>query len=421
MKMSFWGSAVLSLFILATSCNNETVESIDNQNSQLTFKTVLGKQTRASEFTGTSWVATDNFPIKGYANGDASTTPFFDKVLTYSGSAWSYPAPVVSQPGYVVNYHAWYPTANVTFDPTSNGNVAKMSYTVQVVGSQVDLIAATKSTSTPAVILPFKHILSQVNFAIQGVRSVKVEISNISINGVKDAGVYTFAEAGGSWATLTGSATYAYAPLAGTDKTTGANTDISYLGNHTGSYGNNNALMLMPQNFTAPADGNFSFSFVLKSMADVTLANGSTSANFSDFGINWVMGVRYIYLIDFSSYLIGGPISFTVDVDGWDDAAPTAQTIQVANAQKESIEAAITAHNTADGVTTALAIFPISVPVDPAVIELKDFVSTNFDVDDEIRIKFLSATGISGVTLHSSLTSVWDLSVSGSTVILKKL
>ncbi len=421
MKIKTLGLAALSLLFVATSCNKESVESSTDGNNDLVFKAVVGNQTRASEFLGTSWNNGNTLIVKGYTKGSTSVNPFFDKTLTFAGTAgvgtWSY-TDAVKQPGYTINYHSWYPATPAAFSAASNGTAATMDYTVQIVGSQQDLIAATASTDLAAVTLTFKHILSQVNFAIQGVKDVQVVISNLTINDVKEKGTYTFSTTGGSWALTADVQEYIYDMTTYGSSTTGADATIKYLGNGNGVTNRNNALMLMPQTFAAGNAANFSFDFVLKDMSGVTLKSGNTSAKFCDFSdaTAWAMGKRYVYIIDFTNYLGGGNITFDVVVDPWANATPiAAQALQVTVASKASLEGAIASHNTAKGATTALTVFPISMAVEPgADITVDTFPSTvNFEPGDEIRIQLPSTTNVAKIKLD---VTGWTRSESGSTV-----
>ena len=418
MKKSFFlGFAALPLLaMLASSCNQEVVESKNDKNSQIIFSAAVGKQTlsRATEFTG--WTTGGSFTVKAYLTGTNTEFNAPGFALTFDGTNWNYGSPVL-QPGYSLTYYAYYPMANTSGYTVNTSGTASFNYAVQAVATQEDLIAATATSSSATINLAFNHLLSQVNFAVQGITNVKITISNISINGVKNGGSYTYVS---GWSALSGSATYAYTPTGGLP-TTGTDGNIVYLGNGGGTYTSNNALMLMPQAFSAAADGNFSFDYELKDMADVVLKTGTAFANFCDFtSATWQMGKRYVYLVDFTYLLQGGPIVFTVTVNNWVDDATIAQPILVSAASQLALEAAISAHNTAKGANSALTVFPISfdnAATLGSAITITAFTDSNFVSGDQIRIKCSV-----GVPVANVLCSVvgWTRTVSGDVVILTK-
>ncbi|MCL2562375.1 MAG: fimbrillin family protein [Rikenellaceae bacterium] len=326
MKKVLLGFAALSLLAtLAISCKNETVEK--RTDNQISFFSAVGKQTvgtRAAEWTNASWVAGNTFPVRAFvtASGAAWTTPQF--TLSFDGAAWTYTegGGAIMQPGYSLDYYAYFPIANVTgFTKLAYPNTATFNYTVQAVASQEDLIAASRSTTLPEVDLNFGHVLSQVNFAVLGIPHVQITVSNISVNGVSNAGVFTYGSPS-SWGTLTGSATYAYTPVT-TTTFTGMpivnETGIKYLGNGGSQFGYNNALMLMPQTFpTDGTGGNFTFDYAITDMIGGAIAsNTGETVYFGELGVNWGLGLRYVYVIDFTTLLESQPITFTVQVDSW--------------------------------------------------------------------------------------------------------
>ncbi len=441
MKVKHFGFAALALAFLATSCAKETVEVAGGNDGKISFKTALGKQSRAAEFTyWTSAAGYNKLNVWGYATG--GTEVVFDNTeLTFDGSAWSYTTPV-DQPGYSVTYYSVYaadvdgkgvtPPAYVTKDGTG----ATFEYTVKPTpatsagpDTQEDLIAATISTPLAAVPLQFNHLLSQVNFAIQGVKNVQVKITNLKVKDVKSKATYTFGSTTG-WGTRTLNANYDYYPLTGSNITDGLATTIQPMGNYGGplSSANKNALMLMPQTFAVAGDGNFSFDYELYAFGatigtDDALATGSTTANLNDFTIaTWDMSKRYVYVIDFTDYFKSGKIAFTVTVNPWTDAEETDnsinQTLTVANATAASIEGAITTLNTAKLANGNLTVFPISLPavgVDKAtaitLLGTSDFYA--FNAGDEIRINCQNANTTIVETIPAGFTNYWTIEKSG--------
>ena len=427
MKRKFLlGVAVLPL-LFATSCETGEIETgkVDN----ITFDVVLGKQTRATEFTNNSWVTGNTVPVEAYATGDAGTTAFKSfSLVRNSSSLWDLTPDDIDQPGYSLTYYAWYPATNVTFGTASTGVNATMAYAVQDDPSvQEDLLATKVSTIESTVNLPFNHILSQVNFAVQGIVNLKINLTDIKLNGVKNAGTYTF---GGGWSDASGTKTYTYAAASGLP-TTGASGDLIYLGNKGGSTaGDNakaNALMLLPQAFTTAGSGTLTFGYTLSDMGTpaVELASGTAVANLCDFDVNqWLMGKRYLYVIDFTNYFKTGKISFTVDVNNWQDSDSytVATTLELTSASQASIEGAIATHDAAKGTTTALTVFPISLPAATNLTAdiVLDFATTNFAAGDEIRIQCYNTTNAGHIKLSDAMVTagIWELDNSGAVVTL---
>lgn len=413
MKKILFAGALTLLFLLATSCQGERVET--NKDESISFSIALGKQTasRATEWTNTSWPDAATIPVKSFDG----TTSIADFTLTYdiSGPSWSV-SPTINQPGYPVTYFAWYPTA---LTPTFSGTASTgaLAYTVAATAAaQEDLIAATNTTALATVPLNFKHILSQINFSLMGPNNVIVGISNIKMNGVMSAGSYSFGS--NSWDNSQSTpANYDYV-------TTGAATigDNNVVSLKT-TTGNGNSLMLIPQTFDAASTATITFDYTLTGMGGASIDSRSASVNLKDFTTTtWEPSKRYVYLFDFTNIISGGQISFTVSVDPWVDAATTnvATTVEVAAATKASIEAAIATHAAANTATPALTTFPISLP-DPASgnnlsasISI-DLPETGFDSADQIRIQCYNATDAGYITTS---TTGWTPSVNNSTVVV---
>lgn len=436
-----WGLAALSLLILTTSCEEERIET-NQDRKNISFGLAVGKQTisKATEFK--YWATDAGFTVHSYIPNVA--TPEFQAFnLVFKGSSstdntnWTIDPDNVKQPGFALNYFAYYPvTEGYASDFAYDGTDASFSYIVggtDATGDQEDLIAATTTTIEQQVTLTFNHLLSQVNFALQGMPNVQIEVKNIQVNSVYSTGDYTFNEEnGGSWAQVESAfATYGYTPITNSNKTDGTDGDISYMGNGGSTYTNSNALMLLPQDFSSNTGATISFDYILKDMSGAAIGNtsdaapGSTSVYLSDFSISkWEMGKRYLYLIDFSSYLESGYITFKVTVNDWEEGGisvnPVAQTLEVAQPNLLSIEKAIDEHATfnlsakytPDGEeeeVDVLKIFPISLSVAPtADITIKN-IPDKFDAGDAIKIYCKSNAGAQFIKLDNSLSTLWSL------------
>lgn len=412
MKKHLLGIAALLMLFVASSCTNETRESVTDGDGAVAFRAALGKQTKASEFTVADWSTGDKLTVQSYVG--STTTLFNTFTLEYTEGtpgSWTY-TPVKYQPGYPLRYYSVDPTANVSNETVSTTSYS-FDYTILGVATQEDLIGAyTAAIQDEEVILNFNHLLSQVNFAVQGIPGVKIEISNISVNDVLNSGTYTFGQST-PWALEATDADYVYDLTAAKAVASletlaeGTSNEIQYLGNGgADNYANANALMLMPQTFDETTTGNFSFTFSLTvdtngdgdfddETANPANTNISKTVDLDIFETTaWAPGKRYAYVIDFTSYLAGGPISFKVIVNDWenDDDNTLVETLHVPNANVNSIEAAIDHHSHANAAKTALSVFPISVAVDPtAALVITNIVG--FEGGDMINVEFPSETG----------------------------
>ncbi len=402
-KKSVFG--MLAVALLATGCNSEFVETADSQNGNITFQTVLGKQTRATEFS--YWGDSEGFTAKAYLKG--TTTPFKDFTLTCNGTnSWTVSGGTVAHPGYPLDYYAWSPSdaTGATFTPVASAST--LEYTIPVVDSQVDLVAAYKPNhNNAAVDLTFYHILSQVNFAVQGVSNVKIAIKDITIKGVSNHNTYTFGTGWGG--TPDGSASYVYKAKSygagdGTTYTSGTNTlttdgtKITEIKLGSGASTDGNALMLMPQSFNSSSTATMEFTYTLTAMDGTTpLGTGTTSAYLRDFTTTtWEVGKRYLYIIDFTEYFKGGNITFSVTVDTWKDNENVTQVLEVADATQVSIDAAIERHRANHGSYT---IFPISIPKVPTGNITLGTIGDGFSATDKIVLNFTA--GLNSYTVNA--------------------
>jgi hypothetical protein len=308
--------------MLATSCNKETVEAKGDGGKVLVFKAATGKQTlgRAAEATlGTLQnpvLTPDGLDVYSYfAEGDRVNQPFGPRGglfnITYNaGTGWTYGDP---------EYHPLDDLAHYSIYPSSAGApdfTAHPTVTFPFVATdgQTDLMAAayrTENTELGAeAVLLYSHLLSQINFAIVGIEGIQITISDIAVNGVKNEGTYTFGELPVWGATVTGSANYPYL-LNGAGVTDAAHPDDTVYPLRT----DENALMLMPQEF-GPADaGNFSFTYTMRNEYGdlLTEEDVPVTVQFNDEALStntWLPSNRYLYTINFvAPYVLSFEIS----------------------------------------------------------------------------------------------------------------
>lgn len=153
----------------------------------------------------------------------SSLKPYFSDELGYfkPGNYWAANSGVNRfLPSGGMNLYACFATG-----PAGKGNLAGMNYihpaaedgypklTFAVAADdaryQTDLIAAkVEGISRPEVLIPFRHILSQINFGVKGIDQHQITVKNIRIN--KVAGNGSFDYNAWRWAPGTHTAAYPY-------------------------------------------------------------------------------------------------------------------------------------------------------------------------------------------------------------------
>ncbi len=317
MKKLFWGIAALSLpaVMLATSCSDKDIIETAGMENQISFDAAIGRSTlptsRVGEFT--AFANEDGFDVTAWS----ASGLFQTFALSFDGSDWSYDGAAVNQPGFALSYYAYY-NAEGAAAATESVSDASFDYTVQPAAQQEDLMmAAVPATTDNQINLVFKHLLSQVNFAVVPMTNMTVKIDNISVSGVQDEGTYSSA---GGWSAQDGDASYDYdytgTAIAANDA---AIVDgVYYFGNGGGVTNKTNALMLLPQTF-AGATFTFDYEIVDVTTSQVKFSDTDVEVDLADLGAGWELGKRYVYVIDLSALVVGGEIAFTVQVGGWEN------------------------------------------------------------------------------------------------------
>ncbi len=338
-NMIFGGLAALSLSaLLMTSCTGESVESNRDNSRLLTYKTAVGRPsaTRAAE-TNPSNINGKTLKVWVYFNSGASANTRFNTYdLTYNStkSEWEYGSAAAFHPEAGLTHYSIHPATNVETTVSDDLNAidaaasnASFEYTAT---HDEDLIAAVDTTTGDTQVnatakLVYKHLLSQINFAVSGPQGVKVAIDGIKLSGIATKAGYSFVS---GWGTPSTPGTYSYT-IDGSGTTTGALADeVVYFGNHTApnadgngaqDYSHNNALMLLPQSFTPSGGASFSFNYTMKdATSDVVLKSGNNvSVDLGNLNpTKWEAGKRYLYTINFADLNV---IKYTVNVDSWVD------------------------------------------------------------------------------------------------------
>lgn len=234
---------------------------------------------------------------------------------------------------------------------------------------QEDLLAGVTEikANVSNITIGMRHILSQVNFGTVGYEGAEIAIRNIQIVGLANEATYTYGPDDkapvGKWGDLKGGGTVTYTyydfsnvtnanlqPATPIDAVTGdryifgdggnwgpgkETTTFYPIGNNN-DWGNHsansptlaNSLMLIPQPLTATTKVTFEYqikdiagAFVAGGPADDEWQKGEFKLDFSegigdtDYNSEWKQNMRYVYMIDFTDFLNGAALSFTVDVD----------------------------------------------------------------------------------------------------------
>lgn len=339
MKKILMGLAAIAL--ISTSCSkNETTESVNDGKGALKYSTITGLNTRASE-AGLDQLKDAELPLLAwYKPATGNSSQFFSETLQYT-SAWgltsgtTYYKPTTG----TLHFFSVYPVATTIIAPTAaDGTDAKIvGYEVKAEADQEDLMAAyfTLETGTN-VTMPFKHLLSQINFGVVGLDNHIITISNIKVgadDNIANKGTYTFSS--DVWSDPSGAAGYTYMDREYPTGGGASDSGVTYIFGDGGNsavgtagatlvYGTtvtaaeNGPLMLMPQTLT---DKNFTFDFVIKNTtSNVELKSGTNVE--APLGVTgditaWLPQKRYVYILDFSNLLTA--LTFDVLVSEWEN------------------------------------------------------------------------------------------------------
>lgn len=360
--------------LLAVSCHpTEVIET--KEKDKLQFNPTLGQAQTVDTRAGES----DNSILQGASASGAiaphividtytgtpgkDLTKYFSDELGYfeNGSYWDVNS---GKPRFLplggMSLYAYYATkftgkgdlAGVKYIPPTLGTeYPKLDFTVAPNdAAQVDLIAAkVEKITSPSVAIPFRHILSQINFGVKGIDQHRIKISNIRINNVKESGSFDY----NTWLWTVDPATTNYpyyfpdrnegdinSGLGDKYTTSGALDDSknSYLFGDGGKFGPgkdekylyaqpvpgyatkeatinplHNSLMLLPQQITNSPDVTVTFDFEIE-LDGVIVRSGIDNTVRLDAYQDWLPNLRYIYIFKFDET---EKITFDVIVEPW--------------------------------------------------------------------------------------------------------
>lgn len=374
--------------LLAMGCQQGEVidrnEPADNT-GQLKFSPSIGEAqtaTRAGE--------SDNSVLQAASAAGTTSThiPFF----TYTGTpGTSLTAYFADSLYYSADQNTW-DSGNVHFlpsggmhlyayfatDTAGKGDITQKMYTAPANGSpgypkldftvptdaarQVDLIAAkVEGITSPDILVPFRHILSQINFGVKGLDGYQIMVKNITLNKVADTGTFDY----GTWKWTPDpkatSHTYSYYfPDRSTTESSNDASGAKYLTQGTpddsqntyifgdgGKFGPDgsggdatssflyaqvapsasayatkdktpaplrNSLMLMPQAIKANATATVTFDYEIRYKNQI-VRQGSNNTVRLDTYYDWEPNLRYVYIFKFDD---PQGVTFDVLIEPWE-------------------------------------------------------------------------------------------------------
>lgn len=376
-------ACAMTAMALASCSNDEDVKTLANSDEIRFAPTSENGNTRAADV-----YCNANMPsqFKVYAISDGKVYINGDIIQKTSASTWENKSGTRYWPKTPVDFYAQVNGDDqFTWDGTSAPQFANFTVNNNV-ASQTDLLYAVKtnqtkssSTSPAPVALNFHHALSQVVFYAKNTNpNIYVEVTGVSVGGVKNSGTYTFPTADtdgnvahgtttgtssngaqGSWALGTSTdvydVTFPTVKLVGnqdnptvmnlTDNTNLTAGSLGHGDETTNSFGN--AMLLMPQGtFTAlPVTDNgngkldltkdgvyFKVLCTIYNVADTTATDLTNNVKIWDnkeiyipVSGTWIEGMKYVYTLVFGEGKGGVdpdgpnpvlvPITYNVTVD----------------------------------------------------------------------------------------------------------
>lgn len=310
---------------MAGCSQNEEIENA-GQKAEIEFGTVVKAGTKAVITTNDNF---DKFTVRGYKTSDAMgptvqlETGFIDNLELEKSSGWKY-----------TNTFYWPLTGKVQFFATSPAQSFNLpvgyptfDYTIKGVASQEDLLAANvidQAKGAGAIILPFQHLLTQVNFTIKGATpDFTYTVSKLVIKGAKDKATFTFDGTAtvGEWKNIVASVPapeYVYQPeTAVSVAPTADEPDIEQKLETIG----NALFMLMPQDLSGVT---LDITYTAAPTANTTAYTYNDTKTINLTG-TWGMAQNIRYTLALTND--ASPVEFGIPtVGGWENKAGTGET-----------------------------------------------------------------------------------------------
>lgn len=356
--------AIAIAVLLTTGCQEEVIDRNEPADTgQLKFAPSLGEAqtaTRAGESDNVVLQAasaaggnTSHIKIETYTGTPGSSLEkYFSDELGYSTTPGNWDVNSGTTrflPAGGMHLYSYFATntakkgdlTNITYTAPTGNAYPKLNFTVEDDAfNQVDLIAAkVEGITSPEIVIPFRHILSQINFGVKGIDGHQIIVSNIRITNVENKGSFDYKTWGWTPDADAKMVNYSYHfpnrkkedPDSGLGKdyqTQGTPDDSknTYLFGDGGKFGPgsdttflyaqadvsnyatkektttplHNSVMLLPQAITKNADATVTFDYEIKS-------NGQIASSATDHSIplkeyyDWEPNYRYVYLFNFDN------------------------------------------------------------------------------------------------------------------------
>lgn len=374
--------------LLAMGCQQGEVidrnEPADNT-GQLKFSPSIGEAqtaTRAAESDNSvlqaasaAGTTSTHIPFHTYTGTPGtSLTPYFADSLYYSADQNTWDSGNIHfLPSGGMHLYAYFAT-----DTAGKGDITQKMYTAPANGSpgypkldftvpadaarQVDLIAAkVEGITSPDILVPFRHILSQINFGVKGLDGYQIMVKNITLNKVADTGTFDY----GTWKWTPDPKatphTYSYyfpdrSTTESSNDASGANyltqgtpddSQNTYIFGDGGKFGPDgsggdatssflyaqvapsasayatkdktpaplrNSLMLMPQAIKANATATVTFDYEIRYKNQI-VRQGSNNTVRLDTYYDWEPNLRYVYIFKFDD---PQGVTFDVLIEPWE-------------------------------------------------------------------------------------------------------
>lgn len=290
---------LFGIFMMLTvfSCATNTFEP--EKGKPMGFNIITSKTaiTRATELKNGDLTTLN---VDSYYADDNQLFKNFE--ITNNNGEWTHNQGIVYHPEVPLQHFSV-----LSADPTvalayNNNNAVDFNY---IADKDEDLIGAyaISDDSDGLVNLVYKHLLSQVNFAMGTLTNgwELVYLNNISIQGIADQGDCNLSIANNlTWNNLEGDAIYNY------------------------NFETREPLMLMPQDFNTNPDAYIQFDYYIKhDNSGKRDLDGTAKVYLNTLSIKeWLPGIKYLYVINFNNIIADAAIAeihFNVSVDPWLD------------------------------------------------------------------------------------------------------
>ncbi len=333
--------AVATAVALSSCSKNEIAETPDSLKSEISFAPYVGTTTKATAVDKTNFIG---FKLNAYLH-DATTNPagvahIADADFTVSYSTANYGDFVAASgdtyywpSAGTLDFYGYVADSKITYgEPTYASGIidaeATLTYTASTtMTDQIDVVVADViskncvADSGSDVELPFKHLLTQIQFSAKGDNNAfDYHIKSITIEGAESTGVYTWGTTN-TWAAPTTAATYTYCSNSAVadyqlvDGTTSEAVDVA---------SGDGTLMLIPQSVDGIA---IKVEYIVTD-ADKTnpimecIGSDAKTVTLSSSDVAWEKGKSIVYNLTLVSTAVK-PINIKASLTDW--VAETAQ------------------------------------------------------------------------------------------------